>query len=262
LHECWSTHNFPPGTSYIMLNHRRPLFRDVRVRRALASLLDLKTIVGKIMHGLATPVGGLYWVKDPGYNDQLRPIAYDPAAAARLLSEAGFRDSDGNGILDRDGEPLRFTFLLVVGSETNKLWLTLYQQDLRKAGVLMEISTIDWPAFVERIRKHEFDAGALFMQQVGPFTDLYYQFHSSQIEDGQNYSAYHNPAVDRLLERVRAELDTGRRRSLGLELQRLLYQDVAVIPLFALDDPGLVARRVHGVYSSALWYQIRDWWIE
>ena len=262
MHEFVVTHHFPPGTSYIMLNHRRPLFRDVRVRRALAKLLDLSTITDKIMHGLATPVGGLYWVKDPGYNERLAPIAYDPAGAGRLLAQAGWTAGDGQGVLTKGGEPLRFTYLLVAGSENNKLWATLYQQDLRKAGVVMEISTIDWAAFVERIRKHDFDAGALFMQQSGPFSDLYYQLHSSQIDDGQNYQAYENPAVDRLLEQTRAELNTSRRRGLGLELQRLLYDDMAVIPLFALDDPGLVARRVHGVYSSALWYQVRDWWIE
>jgi peptide/nickel transport system substrate-binding protein len=261
MHEFVVTHHFPPGTSYIMLNHKRPLFADVRVRRALAKLLDLPTITGKILHGLGTPVGGLYWVKDPGYDEKLSPIAFDPPGAGKLLGEAGWKAGE-DGVLARDGKPLRFTYLLVAGSENNKLWATLYQQDLRKAGVVMEISTIDWAAFVERIRKHDFDAGALFMQQSGPFTDLYYQLHSSQIDDGQNYQAYSSPAVDRLLEQTRSELDSAHRRELGLKLQRLLYEDTPVIPLFALDDPGLVARRVHGVYSSALWYQIRDWWIE
>ena len=56
-------------------------------------------------------------------------------------------------------------------------------------------------------------------------------------------------------------MDDGRRRELSLEVQRILRQEMAVIPLFAYEDPGIVARRVHGVYSSALWYQVRDWWM-
>jgi peptide/nickel transport system substrate-binding protein len=261
-HEFVITRHFPPGTSYVMLNHRRQVFADVRVRRALAMLLDVQTIATKVMHNLARPVGALYWFKDPDYDQGITPIAFNPAAARKLLAEAGWGDSDGNGVLDKGGQPLRFVFYLIAGSETHKLWLTMYQQELRKAGIVMEVSPIDWSAYLDRIRRHDFDAGALSMQQVGPFTDLYAQFHSSQIEDGQNYGAYRSARVDRLLDQVRTELDPGRRRALSLELQHTLYSDMAVIPLFALEDPGLVSRRVHGVYTSAMWYQVRDWWIE
>jgi peptide/nickel transport system substrate-binding protein len=261
-HEFVVTRHYPPGTSYIMLNHQRPFFADARVRRALAHLLDLDTITSKVMHGLARPIGALYWFKDPDHDAGIAPIRHDPAAARKLLAAAGWGDSDGNGVLDRDGKPFRFVFYQIAGSQTHKVWLTIYQESLRKAGVVMEISTIDWAAYLERIRKHDFDAGALFMQQAGPYTDLYYQFHSSQIADGQNYAAYRNPRVDQILEEIRREMDAARRRGMSLELQKILAAEVAVIPLFAMEDPGVVARRVHGVYTSALWYQVRDWWIE
>lgn len=251
----------PPGTMYILFNHKRKLFQDVRVRRALARLLDLETVTGKIFHGLARPVGALYWYKDPSYNKALEPVKLDVEGAARLLREAGWTDSDQNGVLDREGQPLRFIFLLPAASQSSKRWLTIYQQQLRKAGVVMEISPIDWATYLDRIRKHDFDASALGMVQVGPYTDLYLQFHSSQIDDGQNYGAYSNPRVDKLLEQIRVEMDDGRRRELSLEVQRILRQEMAVVPLFAYEDPGIVARRVHGVYSSALWYQVRDWWM-
>jgi peptide/nickel transport system substrate-binding protein len=261
-HEFVVTRNYPPGTSYLMLNHRQPLFVDRRVRRALAKLLDLRSIASQVLRGLGEPVGALYWIKDPDYNQAIKPELFDPAGARRLLAEAGFSDSDGNGVLDRDGRPFRFTFYQVAGSDTQKLWVTMYQQELRKAGIVMDINPIDWSAYVERLRQHDFEAATLSMQQVGPFSDLFYQFHSSQIDDGQNYAAYVNPVADRLLEQIRAEMDPGRRRAMGLQVQQLLHEDMAVIPLFAMEDPGLVARRVHGVYTSALWYQVRDWWIE
>ncbi len=261
MHQSVLTRHYLPGSAYIMLNHQRKLFQDVRVRRALARLLDLQTITGKIMGGLATPVGALYWIKDPDYASSISPIAFDPPGARRLLAEAGFKPNE-RGLLERGGEPLRFTFAFVAGSQSQKQWLTMYQEELRKSGVVMEISPIDWAAYLERIRKHDFDAGALAMQQVSPYTDLHAQFHSSQLEDGQNYGAYKNARVDRLLDQIRSELDPAKRRPLSLEVQKILADEVAVIPLFALEDPGLVARRVHGVYASALWYQLRDWWIE
>jgi len=251
-----------PGTSYILINHQRPLFQDVRVRLALAKLLDLRLIANKIFQGMARPVGALYWYKDPDYDGALKPVEFDPAGAARLLREAGFADSDNNGVLDRNGQPLRFVFLLVAASQTNRRWLTIYQQNLRKAGIVMEISPIDWAAYLDRIRRHDFDAGPLGMVQVGPFSDLYQQFHSSQIDDGQNYGAYRDPKLDRLLEQVRVEMDPANRRALSLKVQAILRREMAVIPLFAYEDPGIVSRRAHGVYSSALWYQVRDWWID
>lgn len=261
-HEFITVRHASPGTSYILLNHRRPLFQDARVRRALAKLLDLDTIADKIYQGLAKPLGALYWPGDPDHDTTLKPVRYDPDGAAKLLKDAGYADSDNNGVLDKDGKPLRFVFLVVASSQTHKRWLTIYQQALRKAGVVMEISPIDWATYLERIRKHDFDAGALGMVLVGPFTDLYLQFHSSQIEDGQNYGAYSNPEVDRMLETIRTEMDRAKRRKLSLELQRVLYREVPVIPLFAYEDPGIVSRRVHGVYPSALWYQVRDFWVE
>jgi peptide/nickel transport system substrate-binding protein len=126
----------------------------------------------------------------------------------------------------------------------------------------MEMSLMDWAAYLDRLRKHDFEAAILGMVQLGPFSDLYLQLHSSQITDGQNYGAYSNPRVDRLLENIRTTLDPKLRRRLSLEVQKLLYDEMAMIPLFTLQEVGLVSRRVHGVYSSALWYQFRDWWLE
>jgi peptide/nickel transport system substrate-binding protein len=261
-HEFVTVRHYPPGSAHVMLNLRRPIFSDARTRRALAMLLDVETITRKIMHGLARPIGALYWFKDPDHNSTIPPLRFDPAGARRLLAQAGWSDSDGNGVLDKEATPLRFVFYLIAGSRDHKLWLTMYQEELRKAGVVLEISPIEWKAYMERVRRHDFDAGALFMQQVGPHSDLYFQFHSSQIDDGQNYAAYSNPRADKLLAAIRCEMDATRRRAMSLELQKILADDMAVIPLFSLEDPGIVARRVHGVYASALWYQPRDWWIE
>jgi peptide/nickel transport system substrate-binding protein len=252
----------PPGTTYVLLNHRRPLFADARVRRALALLLDLDTIMAKIMLGIGKRIPSLYWLGDPDYDSSLTPYPFDPARARRLLAEAGFGDSDGNGVLDRAGEPLRFTFLLVASSQTHKRWITMYQEELRKAGVVMEMSPIDWAAYLERLRRHDFDAAALGIRQVGPFTDLYYQLHSSQIEDGQNYGAYRSSAADELMEQIRFEADPAKRRALGKKLQRLIHDETVVIPLFSEEEPGLFSRRVHGVYTSPLWYQLREFWLE
>jgi peptide/nickel transport system substrate-binding protein len=261
-HEFLRIRHFPPGNSFIMLNYKRPFLADRRVRLALAKLLDLDTVVDKIVHGLGKRVGALYWFKDPDYNHDIKPLAYDPAGARKLLAAAGFSDTDDNGVLDRDGEPLRFTFLLASVSRTQQRWATIWQQALRKAGVVMEISPMDWLAYLNRLQNHDFDVASLGMRWASPYSDLYYQLHSSQIDGGQNFSGYKNRGADRLMEGIRTEMDPARRRAMSLRLQKMLADDVALIPLYAEEEPGIVSRRVHGVYTSALWYQVKDWWIE
>ena len=253
------TRHYPPGIMFIILNQRRALFQDTRVRRALALLLDLDTITSKILHGLMQRAGAMYWFKDPEYDKSIKPIPFDPQRAAKLLAEAGWRDSDGDGVLDRQGKKFRFTFLTVASSKNMQRWLTIYQQQLRKAGIQMSINPMDWRPYIDRLQKHKFDAGAMLMRLTGPHTDLYYQLHSSQAAQGQNYGGYKNPAADRLLESIRTEMDHARRRRMSLELQQLLSREMALIPLFSEMAPGLVSRKVRGVYTSALWYQPRDW---
>jgi peptide/nickel transport system substrate-binding protein len=252
-------HHVTPGTAFVLLNHRRALFADKRVRRALALLLDVKTIVTQIMHGQAKRIASLIWIDDPEHDPSIKPVPFDPAAAAKLLDAAGWTDSDGDGVRDRGGKAFRFTFLLIASSKSTRRWSTVYQQQLKKAGIAMRIVPIEWTAYLAKIRAHDFDMGTLGMAIAGPYTDLYLQLHSSQIADGQNYSAFSSKTVDALLEAIRTELDDGKRKALSHRLQRLLADAMPVIPLFTLTEPGLVSRKVQGVYRSPMWYQLRDW---
>ena len=119
-----------------------------------------------------------------------------------------------------------------------------------------------WAAYLQRIREHDYDMAALGMQISGPYTDLYLQLHSSQIKDGQNYAAFKDAQMDRLMEQIRTERDDEKRRKLTSTLQQRLSELIPVLPLFSLREPGLVSRKVRGVYRSDMWYQLQDWWIE
>ncbi|MBW2731329.1 MAG: hypothetical protein JRH20_02990 [Deltaproteobacteria bacterium] len=247
-----------PGTSYVLLNHRRSMFSDVRVRRALSLLLDVETIVTHLMRGQAKRISSLYWMGDPDCDQGLRPTRFDPAAAVKLLDSVA-ADSDGDGIREVGGKPFRFTFFVVAASRTTRRWATIYQQQLKKAGIEMTIKPVEWAAYLQAIRRHDFDMGTLGMAFSAPYSDLYLQFHSSQADDGQNYGAYSNPEADRLMAAIRREMDPKKRRAQGTRLQHLLAADVAAIPLFTLTEPGLLSRRVQGALSTFPWYRLASW---
>lgn len=251
-----------PGTSYVLFNHKNPLFANKRVRRALAQLLDVKLIVNDIMRGHAKRIASLYWIEDPAYLKDLLPIAYDPKAANIALDQAGWntRDKDGWRIHQEKGiGPFSFKFYVTASSKSTQRWVTIYQQALKKSGIKMDIEIIEWASYLDRIRKHRYDMGTLGMALAGPYTDLYLQFHSSQIDGGQNYSGYSDKKVDHLLEAIRSELNDKKRNQLAAQLQRRLAEELPVIPLFTLTEPGLISKKIEGVYPSALWYQLRDW---
>src|ERR1043165_4363201 len=101
--------------SYIGLNMRRPIFSDVKVRKAIDKLVNRKTIIERVYFKLASPVSGPFFLKSPSYNHDVKPTEYDPEGATKLLAEAGWADTDGDGVLDKDGNPFTFKLLVVAG---------------------------------------------------------------------------------------------------------------------------------------------------
>jgi peptide/nickel transport system substrate-binding protein len=250
----------PNMFSFYLWNTRHPLFADPRTRRAMTLLINRELLVREVDHGLAKPVSGPYWLHSPEYDQGIPPWPYDPPQARALLDEAGWKDSDNDGIRDKDGVKAQFTFLCPVGSRTLERQLTILQQDLRRAGIVMDVQRLDWSAFPARLHEQRFDATG-FMYGLGYQQDNYQLFHSSQFKDGQNHGAYHNADVDHLLEAIREELDETKRNELSHRLHRIIHQDQ---PLTFISTPvvtSLVSRRLRGIYPSVLWYQMRDIWI-
>ena len=121
--------------SYIGYNQKSPLFRDKRVRQALTMLVDRERIIRDVLNGLAIPVKGPF---PPGskYSDpELEPWPYDPVRAKRLLAEAGWRDDDGDGILEKDGRKFSFTMLQIANHSTQTRIFPLIKESFGAAGI-------------------------------------------------------------------------------------------------------------------------------
>lgn len=253
--------DWPVSYSYMVFNLERPLFRDKRVRQAMAHLFDRRRILDTIMYGQGRMTESPFYFKAKNFHQNLAPRLYDPDRARRLLDEAGWKDSDGDGVRDREGVKLAFTFMRTIGSSTQEKWSTLLQEDLRKAGVTMEISPIEWSQFLERLRKHNFDLASLMGIFPSPRVEFFVNYHSSQIADGQNYSSYRNAEVDGLLDRIRGELDEAKRNGMELRLQEIIHEDAPEMFMYNHATNAIVHKRYRGVYTSPMWYQLGEWWI-
>jgi peptide/nickel transport system substrate-binding protein len=253
--------DWPSAFNVFVLNVQRPALSDVRVRRALAHLVDADTILDHVMHGMGKRTATVYYEKAPGCDDDLLPYPFDPERAKQLLDEAGWKDSDGDGVRDKAGTPLRFTLLLPVESPTMEPWGTRLQEELRKAGVRMDVSKIQFSVMYGRGQQHEFDAMAMNYAYTSKRMDPFDLFHSSQTKGGLNWAAFHDKEMDDTLDVMRSELDEAKRVPLDRRIQEIAYEQMPYIMLFRPRVNAIVHKRVRGVKTSVEWYQLQDWWI-
>lgn len=249
-----------PSYSYIGWNMRRPHFSDPKVRRAMTLLLDREAILDRILFGLGTVVSGTFFVKSPEYNPNIRPHPYDPQEAVRLLREAGWEDRDGDGILDRDGVPFVFEFLISSGSKFAEQIATILQENLRQVGIRMTIRKLEWAVFVQRIQEHNFDACTMGWS-LGWVSDPFQLWHSSQAEKGSNFVGFRNEEADALIEKARQEFDPEKRFELYHRFHEILHEEQPYTFLFTTQALVAVSRRFQNVNVYPMGLAPREWWV-
>lgn len=211
--------------TYIGWNEKVDLFQDVRVRRALTHAINRKEIVKYLLYDLGVISTGPFPPQMWYCNPEVKPLEYDPDLARKLLKEAGWEDRDGDGILDKDGKPFRFTLITNNGNVLRENVSVLVQRQLREVGIDVKISLYEWAVFIrDKINTRDFDACVLgWSLSLDP--DSYEIWHSSQIEKGFNFTAYRNPEVDRLIELGRTEYDKEKRKEYYFKMHELIAED-------------------------------------
>ena len=238
---------------YIGWNMQREMFKDKKVRLALAKLCDVDGFIQQVERGYATRCIGPY-SKDFSQADlSIKPIAYDPKGATALLDEAGWKDTDGDGIRDRNGQKFEFQFMTSSQNPRGENMATLLQESLKKAGIRMTIRQLEWNAFSEEVHNQKFDCLMSGWASTDPDDDAYQIFHSSQAKDrGSNYVSYANPKVDELIEKARLEFDNAKRNEICKEINRIIYDDQPYLFLFHPQIIGVVHKRFQTGKPSAL----------
>jgi len=249
--------------TYLGFNLQRPLFADVRVRRAIAYAIDRQEIIDGVLLGLGERIAspykpGTFWV-----NQNLKPRRYLPEKAKKLLAKAGWIDHDGDGVLDKDGQPFRFTILTNNGNKQRADAAAIIQQRLRQVGIDVRIRLVEWSAFIEHfINKRNFDA-VILGWSLSPDPDQFAIWHSSQTGPRQfNFLSYRNALVDRALERARRTFDRNERKHWYDRMQVEIFNDVPIVFLYAPYSLPVIHKRIHGIkpapagigYNSEHWY--------
>jgi peptide/nickel transport system substrate-binding protein len=249
---------YTPNYSYIAWNARNDLFADARVRQALTHLIDSDAILEKLLFGLGKRVAGTFYIYSRYYNNALTPREYDPHKAAALLRQAGWADSDNDGILDRRGKKFSFVFTISSGSKFAERLGTIMKEDFRKAGIDMEINRYEWAVFVQKLHKRDFDAVTLSWS-LGYNEDPYDLWHSSQREAGFNFVGFNDAEADAIMEKGRREFDAQRRTAMFRRLEEILYREQPYTFLFCSPALVVVTKRFDNVTVHRAGLDVEEW---
>ena len=233
--------------SYIGYNQKCPLFRDKRVRQALTMLVDRERIIRDIMNDLATPIKSPFPASSQYSDPALKPWPYDPERAKKLLAEAGWRDTDGDGILDKDGRKFAFTIMQVAGHPTQSRIFPMIKESFAAAGIDMNIQPLEWSVYLERLNNRSYEVCCLgWTMSFDP--DPYQVWHSSGIASpGSNHICYANPELDKLIEKLRETFDMKERVRIARRIEAIIHEDQPYTFLYQPDE--LVALWSH--YDNA-----------
>jgi peptide/nickel transport system substrate-binding protein len=210
------------------------LFLDQRVRQALLSALDRESMVRDILLGQGEVAQGTQPVISYAYApDQLTTTyAFDPAHAQALLSEAGWSDTNGDGIVDKGDQPFSFELIYRSGSPTNDQLVAYMQDAWRDVGVEVIPRALEFPALVETISgDHEFDVALISFSWDASFTQDS-MFACDQYTGGFNVVKYCNADVDELFDEAKRTLDLETRRRLLIQATNLINDDLPVAVMF------------------------------
>ncbi|MDX9971352.1 MAG: peptide-binding protein [FCB group bacterium] len=251
---------YTPFHSYIGWNTRQPQLSDKRVRRALTMLLNRELILDKIFYGMGVVVSNSFFIESNEYNKDLKPLPFSPADAKRLLDDAGWKDTNGDGVRDKDGIPLRFEFLLVANSPDAEQLATVFQEELKKAGIEMSIRPLEWATFIDSIQKRKFDA-CMLGWQLDPEQDPYQIWHSSQSDEGSNYPGFKNAEADKIIEDARREFDPAKRAEMYHRLSVIIDEEQPYTFLFCTKARAAIDKRFRNVQAYPLGLDAREWWV-
>ncbi len=251
--------------TYMGFNLKHKPFDDPRVRKAINYAIDKQEIIDGVYLGLGINIASPYKPGTRWSNPALQPYPYNPAKAKALLKEAGFVDSNGDGIIERDGKPFVFEILTNQNKEREKS-AVLIQRRLKEVGIDVKIRAIEWASFISRfIKTGDFDV-VILGWGLGLDPDQYNIWHSSQQAPGQfNFIAYHNPTVDKLLEQGRTELNPDKRMKIYHEFAKVLLDDSPIVYLSAGYGLTAINKRVQGIVSpvppAGVGYDSQKWYI-
>ena len=246
--QIYHSYRANPRQAAIAWNHRNPLFRNADVRRALTMSIDRRELHRVLNYPDDLPIFDVPALARHHAQGMVPdPLPFDPESAARLFARAGWVDTDNDNILEKNGHEFRFTLSTTAEESAQAVYI---QDQFRRAGIRMEISTYDRSALRERTVVHDFDAAIVqynYIEQFGEFRD----------------SGYKNPEVSRLRDAAWFTIDRNDVDKHMRELWKIFGAEIPITYLHPTMAYLAAHRRVGGLQNNRdLFRMVEHLWIK
>lgn len=250
--------------AFILLNNRpdgvsaKKYFDDKRTRQALAYAIPIADIIADIYPNTAKQTISPVPMANKDYNSDIKPFPYNPDKARKLLAEAGWKDSDGDDILDKviDGERITFSFTLMYPPSDQALdeFILRIKNALAEVGINCIPDQKAMGAAVPMIRSQNFDALVMALSSPSLAYDFKQMFYSTNWPEGDNFFGFNNGEADDLIDKARVEQDPNKRKEMVNRIQEILYDEQPCTFLF--NPTQKIA--IHKRFNNGEMYPIGD----
>lgn len=233
---------------YLGMNMQNPKLKDVKVRKAISHLLNRDEIVTALYYGFAEPTVGPVHPKQNHYNNKITGYDFNLEKAKQLLTEAGWTDTDGDGVVDKmiDGQkvPLKLEFKFNAGNDIRKEIGILFKEEARKVGIDVEIVSKEWTVFLNELDNHNFEmycGGWVSSPNMG---DPYQIWHTtSSVVGGSNYVSFGTQESDMVIDSLRNNPSEEVRTAMWMRLQEIIYEQAPYVFLISPKERIAIHKR-------------------
>lgn len=241
-----------PRFYFVGLNMRKLILQQKEVRKALQMVVNVDTIISTMENGFGSRINSPFL--NLGNDSEVSTIKFNPKKARQILADAGWKDLDQDGVLEKElnGKitPLKLS-IIVTGKKLGNFIAALTRQDAAKIGIDIELVSMETSAMRKSVRAHDFDmivSGST--SSLAPY-DPYTGFHTNNVAPGKgNNYGFGNDESDELIDKIRSERDFEKRKKYYVELEKMIHDEVPMIFLYSPNERILMKKNLNCLLSS------------
>jgi peptide/nickel transport system substrate-binding protein len=199
------------------------------------------------------------------FNSQIQHITNNKKMAIERLEEAGWKDDDDDGILEKmiGNKKYKLEFELLVNTDNGARYqaATLIEKALKDLGISVKLVNVSWDELRAKVMSKKYDT-AIMGWKLAPNPDLRFMFAGSEIKSGYNFVSYSNPELDEIL--IRAQTDDKGRKELLYKAQEIINQDIPYVFLYSPNKLLALSTKLKGLKPDPvnLFNNINEWWVD
>lgn len=255
-----------PGWSYtyISWNLKHPLFARPEMRKAFATAINTGEIIQQVLQGKGQQVAGPLLPTSWAYDDQQKPLPYDPSKLKEMLAKEGYREKNRDGYLylRNQRQPLEITLLIAQGQPMQEAAAAIIQKQLKEVGIKVNLSVVDVLTFIQRAKEGRYDA-MIFSWKNDYKVDPTAVWHSKPEKGRFNLQGYSNTEVDNLIDQGLATLSRRKAKELWIKFQRIISEEQPTTYLFVPNVVTVAYKGLRGPERDERGplASLDEWWI-